>query len=79
MHVHETGAFFACKFLRKRKEVNVKNQDNKNTIIRLQSEVIDELYAELSRRLSSEELEACVNYEKIKKITELKESSEREL
>ncbi len=55
------------------------NLDIKNTIIMLQSEVIDELYAELSRRLSSEELEACVNYEKIKKITELKEGSEREL
>lgn len=55
------------------------NLDIKNTIIRLQSEVIDELYAELSRRLSSEELETCVNYEKIKKITELKEGSEREL
>lgn len=47
------------------------NQDNKNTIIILQSEVIDELYAELARRLSSEELKVCVNYEKIKKITEL--------
>lgn len=57
----------------------MKNQDNKNTIIKLQSEVIDDLYAELARRLSSEELKACVNYEKIKKITELKEGSEREL
>lgn len=56
----------------------MKNQDNKNTIIKLQSEVIDDLYAELARRLSSEELKACVNYEKIKIITELKESSERE-
>lgn len=55
----------------------MKNQDNKNTIIKLQSEVIDDLYAELARRLSSEELKACVNYEKIKIITELK-SSERE-
>ena len=55
------------------------NQDNKNKIIMLQSEVIDELHAELARRLSSEELKACVNYEKIKKITELKEGSEREL
>ena len=40
------------------------NQDNKNTIIMLQSEVIDELHAELARRLSSEDLKACVNYEK---------------
>lgn len=55
------------------------NHDIKNTIIRLQSEVIDDLYAELARRLSSDELKTCVNYEKIKKITELKESSEREL
>lgn len=57
----------------------MKNHDNKNTIIKLQSEVIDDLDAELARRLSSEELKACVNYEKIKKITELKEGSEREL